>query len=720
MIGHVLTAAAARRAAHRSSRSSATAASRSARTSSSRCRSAVLAVQETQDGTGHAVRVALEALRDAAGTTDGHGRGDGRRHPAAARARPCAACAEDARGRGRGRSPCSPRRSRTRSATAGSCATRRRGRPAIVEEKDATPSRRRVARDQQRHPRLRRRPSSPTRCARITNDNAKGEYYLTDVVASPARTAAPSARSPHRRRAADRGRQRPRPARRRWPASSTAASWTAGCATASRSSTPPPPGSTSTWCSSRTSRSCPGVQLLGATVVAEDAVDRPRLHAQGRRGRRRARRSYARTASCAVIGAGANVGPFSYLRPGTELGAGGKIGALRGDQERRRSATAPRSRTCPTSATPRSARAPTSAPARSSPTTTACTSTAPTSAGTPARRSNNTFVAPVEIGDGAATGAGTVVRRDVPPGALAVRAGPQRDIEGWALRKRAGTPRPRQPPRPQLSRGGATSHDGPRPSWPTTAGGRHSSSIAAIAPTEELPRVSGLKRTTEKNLMVFTGRAHPELAEEVAELLGTGLVPTSAYEFANSEIYVRFEESVRGCDAFVIQSHTAPVNEWIMEHLIMVDALKRASAKRITVVHAVLRLRPPGQEAPRPRADLGAADGRPVQDRRRRPADRGRPAHRADPGLLRRPGRPPDGAADPRRATSKRSTATSSSPSSRRTPAGSRSPSSGRPGSAVPRWRSSTRPATSTGPTSPSPTAWSVTSRAGSACWSTT
>ena len=96
--------------------------------------------------------------------------------------------------------------------------------------------------------------------------------------------------------------------------------------------------------------------------------------------------------------------------------------------------------------------------------------------------------------------------------------------------------------------------------------------------------MSGLKRTTQKNLMVFSGRAHPGLAEEVAEMLGTGLVPTSAYEFANSEIYVRFEESVRGSDAFVIQSHTAPVNEWIIEHLIMVDALKRASAKRITVV----------------------------------------------------------------------------------------------------------------------------------------
>ncbi|GAA4809619.1 ribose-phosphate diphosphokinase [Nocardioides caeni] len=96
--------------------------------------------------------------------------------------------------------------------------------------------------------------------------------------------------------------------------------------------------------------------------------------------------------------------------------------------------------------------------------------------------------------------------------------------------------------------------------------------------------MSGLKKATEKNMMIFSGRAHPELADEVAQILGQPLVPTSAYEFANGEIYVRYEESVRGCDAFVIQSHTTPINEWIMEHLIMVDALKRASAKRITVV----------------------------------------------------------------------------------------------------------------------------------------
>jgi ribose-phosphate pyrophosphokinase len=96
--------------------------------------------------------------------------------------------------------------------------------------------------------------------------------------------------------------------------------------------------------------------------------------------------------------------------------------------------------------------------------------------------------------------------------------------------------------------------------------------------------VTGFKRPNEKHLMLFSGRAYPELASEVARLMKVEIVPTRALTYANSEIYVRFEESVRGCDAYVIQSHAAPVNEWVMEQLIMVDALKRASAKRITVV----------------------------------------------------------------------------------------------------------------------------------------
>jgi ribose-phosphate pyrophosphokinase len=85
-------------------------------------------------------------------------------------------------------------------------------------------------------------------------------------------------------------------------------------------------------------------------------------------------------------------------------------------------------------------------------------------------------------------------------------------------------------------------------------------------------------------MMLFAGRAYPELGKEIAEKLEIEITPTMAFDFANGEIFVRFLESVRGCDAFVLQSHTAPINQWIMEQLIMVDALKRASAKRITVV----------------------------------------------------------------------------------------------------------------------------------------
>ena len=88
----------------------------------------------------------------------------------------------------------------------------------------------------------------------------------------------------------------------------------------------------------------------------------------------------------------------------------------------------------------------------------------------------------------------------------------------------------------------------------------------------------------ERKLVVVSGRAHPKLAEEIAQSLDHDLLPTSAYTFANGETYVRFEESVRGADAFVIQSHPAPINEWLMEQLIMIDALKRASARSITVV----------------------------------------------------------------------------------------------------------------------------------------
>lgn len=96
--------------------------------------------------------------------------------------------------------------------------------------------------------------------------------------------------------------------------------------------------------------------------------------------------------------------------------------------------------------------------------------------------------------------------------------------------------------------------------------------------------VASIKITGQKKLVLVTGRAHPQLAHDIATALETDVVPTDARTFANGEIYARYGESVRGCDAFVIQSHANPINEALMEQLIMVDALKRASAKRITVV----------------------------------------------------------------------------------------------------------------------------------------
>jgi len=96
--------------------------------------------------------------------------------------------------------------------------------------------------------------------------------------------------------------------------------------------------------------------------------------------------------------------------------------------------------------------------------------------------------------------------------------------------------------------------------------------------------VTGIRVKARKKLMLFSGRAHPDLGLEIGACLGIEPTPTRLSDFANGEIFVRFLESVRGSDAFVLQSHTAPINRWIMEQLIMVDALKRASAKRITVV----------------------------------------------------------------------------------------------------------------------------------------
>jgi ribose-phosphate pyrophosphokinase len=97
-----------------------------------------------------------------------------------------------------------------------------------------------------------------------------------------------------------------------------------------------------------------------------------------------------------------------------------------------------------------------------------------------------------------------------------------------------------------------------------------------------------MELVTKKRLTIVAGRVNQELAQEVAERLSLGLAPLPIAEFANGEIHCKYGESIRGADLFIFQSHCSTsemsVNDALMEHLIMVDAAKRASAKRITVV----------------------------------------------------------------------------------------------------------------------------------------
>ncbi|MEO5709823.1 MAG: bifunctional UDP-N-acetylglucosamine diphosphorylase/glucosamine-1-phosphate N-acetyltransferase GlmU [Nocardioidaceae bacterium] len=396
--------------------------------------SALLAVQETQDGTGSAVRLALDALRAAAGTTDGvvvvmagdtplmKGEtltGLVEAHTAASRAiTVLTAEVPDPFGYGR-----------ILRDAAGEVT-------AIVEQKEATPEQAAV-----------REINSgifafdgaflADALSRITNDNAKGEYYLTDVVA----VAHLDGRGVGAHRIDDV--MQTEGANDRAQLAGLAAElnrrvldrWMRDGVTIVDPS--------STWIDSdvvleRDVTILPGVQLLGATVVAEDAVVGPDCTLKDVEVGPGAK--VVRThGELAVIGAGATVGPFSFLRPGTELGARGKIG---GFVETKNAVIGEGAKVPHLSYVG-------DAEIGEGSNIGAGTifanydgvTKSRTTIGKQARTaSNNTFVAPVTVGDGAATGAGTVVRRDVPAGALAVSAGPQRTIPDWTLRKRAGTP----------------------------------------------------------------------------------------------------------------------------------------------------------------------------------------------------------------------------------------------------------------------------------------
>ncbi|MGH3458775.1 bifunctional UDP-N-acetylglucosamine diphosphorylase/glucosamine-1-phosphate N-acetyltransferase GlmU [Aeromicrobium sp.] len=182
----------------------------------------------------------------------------------------------------------------------------------------------------------------------------------------------------------------------------------------------------------------PGTQLLGATAVEAGATIGPDTTL--RNVEVGADATVVRThAADAVIGAGVSVGPFAYLRPGTELGEASKIGTF---VETKNSQIGPGAKVPHLSYIG-------DADVGEGSNIGAGTIVANydgvekhrTTVGKQARTgSNNVFVAPVTIGDGAYTGGGTVVREDVPPGALATSAGPQRTMEGWVQKKRSGTP----------------------------------------------------------------------------------------------------------------------------------------------------------------------------------------------------------------------------------------------------------------------------------------
>jgi bifunctional UDP-N-acetylglucosamine pyrophosphorylase/glucosamine-1-phosphate N-acetyltransferase len=392
---------------------------------------AVLAVQETQDGTGHAVRVAWEALEpaDRSGTIL-VASGD----TPLLEGESLLAFVADHVAAGRGVSILSGvvadpfgygRVLRDESGEV----------VGIVEEKDATEDEAAVgeinsgilAFDAE---------FLDSALPRLSNDNAKGEYYLTDTVALaredglrvgafPIADVLQTEGANDRAQLAALAKEKNRRILDRWMRAGV---------------TIIDPGTTWVDVDVRLAPDVtvlPGVQLLGATLVEEDAVIGPDCTLKDVEVGAGAR--VVRThAELAVIGPRANVGPVSYLRPGTELGADAKIGAFVETKNARigDGAKVPHLTYAGDVEIGEGA----NIGAGSVFANYDGVDKHRTAIGRQARTaSNTTFVAPVTVGDGASTGAGSVIREDVPPGALAVSAGPQRTIEGWALRKRAGT-----------------------------------------------------------------------------------------------------------------------------------------------------------------------------------------------------------------------------------------------------------------------------------------
>jgi ribose-phosphate pyrophosphokinase len=122
----------------------------------------------------------------------------------------------------------------------------------------------------------------------------------------------------------------------------------------------------------------------------------------------------------------------------------------------------------------------------------------------------------------------------------------------------------------------AVSVESPIPLFATNPG-----SVPAVS---ESLHATWMERAPHKRLMLFSGRSNPELGAKIAEHLGIELGRATLKTFTNGEVYVRYEESIRGADMFIVQSCSSPTNDSLMELLIMINAARLASAKRITAV----------------------------------------------------------------------------------------------------------------------------------------
>ena len=108
-----------------------------------------------------------------------------------------------------------------------------------------------------------------------------------------------------------------------------------------------------------------------------------------------------------------------------------------------------------------------------------------------------------------------------------------------------------------------------------------------------------MELVSKKKLMLFAGQGNQDLSQEIAECLNVPLGEVKLSTFASGELYARYGESIRGADAFIVQSHCEPINDRIMQQLLMIDAAKRASAPSHHRGVPLLRIRPPGPQGRR-------------------------------------------------------------------------------------------------------------------------